>query len=106
MSTISAPSRAIRSPSPTAPSCSASPASRTSRLRWASRSNCASTRGTAGSCDLLLPRPSVLQLLEGALAREAAFLVGDVDEAGNAAEQGILERVERAVGIGDFPHHL
>lgn len=44
--------------------------------------------------------------IAAAIAVCGALLIRHVDEAGDAAEQRVLVRVEHAVGVGDLPHHL
>src|SRR5437764_7839176 len=41
-----------------------------------------------------------------ALPRRAAFAVGDIDQSAYPAQERILERVDRTIGIDDFPEQL
>src|SRR5579871_1524146 len=44
--------------------------------------------------------------LQHALARQAAFAVGDIDQPTDAAQQAVLIGVEGAIGIRHLPEHL
>src|SRR5216684_7254916 len=46
------------------------------------------------------------QALQHPPPRGAALRIGNIDEPADLAQHGVLERIEHAVSIGDFPQHL